>query len=331
MSTHTTVQVLGRPGWPTCTTKPGATRWSASLAGPAAPGGSGPGQCARARESRDEDLCRQTEKGDQGWLRSTPCIAACSRPTRLAMPRPWLRWRGRCTASWQPQPPIWARCGPGSGFMRPHRSQRQAAADTCEEPGPTPARRLRSRAARPHVEMSVQMRKLTAAASVSLGTVEPPAQEARPSGNGRRQVFAASSRLGWGASQPSPTDGPDEDHRCWPRQDNGYLPAAGLAALLPVASLGPDLPCTDDPGLFFAESPDDVETAKAVCRECPARAVCLAGALKRREPVDPRRSHRIRVAQRHPSAPITELPLALIPTATVPLFSPCTSRPCPRW
>jgi WhiB family transcriptional regulator, redox-sensing transcriptional regulator len=84
--------------------------------------------------------------------------------------------------------------------------------------------------------MSVQMRKLTAAASVSLGTVEPPAQE------------------------------------------------AGLAALLPVASLGPDLPCTDDPELFFAESPDDVETAKAVCRECPARDVCLAGALKRREP-----------------------------------------------
>src|SRR5215470_5706589 len=59
--------------------------------------------------------------------------------------------------------------------------------------------------------------------------------------------------------------------------------AAGLPAPLPVARIGPDLPCTDDPELFFAESPDDVETARALCRECPARAVCLAGALKRRE------------------------------------------------
>jgi WhiB family redox-sensing transcriptional regulator len=44
------------------------------------------------------------------------------------------------------------------------------------------------------------------------------------------------------------------------------------------------LPCTDDPDLFFAESPDDVETAKDLCRSCPARVVCLAGALERREP-----------------------------------------------
>jgi len=58
---------------------------SAPLAGTAAAGGSGPGQCAWACESRDERLCRQPEKGDQGWLRSTPCTAACSRPTRLAM------------------------------------------------------------------------------------------------------------------------------------------------------------------------------------------------------------------------------------------------------
>jgi WhiB family redox-sensing transcriptional regulator len=44
------------------------------------------------------------------------------------------------------------------------------------------------------------------------------------------------------------------------------------------------LPCTDDPEVFFAESPDEVETAKALCRECPARATCLAGASERREP-----------------------------------------------
>jgi WhiB family redox-sensing transcriptional regulator len=45
-----------------------------------------------------------------------------------------------------------------------------------------------------------------------------------------------------------------------------------------------NVPCADDPELFFAESPGDVERAKALCRECPARAACLAGALKRREP-----------------------------------------------
>jgi len=47
-------------------------------------------------------------------------------------------------------------------------------------------------------------------------------------------------------------------------------------------SLG--LPCTEDPELFFAESPQDVEQAKAMCRECRARLACLAGALERSEP-----------------------------------------------
>ena len=44
------------------------------------------------------------------------------------------------------------------------------------------------------------------------------------------------------------------------------------------------LPCTEDPDLFFAESPRDVEQAKAMCRGCQARLACLAGALERREP-----------------------------------------------
>jgi WhiB family transcriptional regulator, redox-sensing transcriptional regulator len=52
---------------------------------------------------------------------------------------------------------------------------------------------------------------------------------------------------------------------------------------VPVPS-GPMLPCTDDPDLFFAESPDDVESAKDLCRACPARLACLAGALERQEP-----------------------------------------------
>ena len=57
-------------------------------------------------------------------------------------------------------------------------------------------------------------------------------------------------------------------------------PVVGATAL-PV---GLDLPCTEDPELFFAESPQDVEQAKAMCRDCRARIACLTGALERREP-----------------------------------------------
>jgi WhiB family redox-sensing transcriptional regulator len=45
------------------------------------------------------------------------------------------------------------------------------------------------------------------------------------------------------------------------------------------------LPChLVDPEVFFAEAPADVEAAKALCRDCPVREECLAGALDRREP-----------------------------------------------
>ena len=45
------------------------------------------------------------------------------------------------------------------------------------------------------------------------------------------------------------------------------------------------LPChLVDPDLFFAESPADVERAKALCLDCPLRPQCLTGALERREP-----------------------------------------------
>jgi len=55
----------------------------------------------------------------------------------------------------------------------------------------------------------------------------------------------------------------------------------GVRAVVPVDL---DLPCTRDPELFFAESPEDVEQAKAMCRGCGARLACLAGAIERREP-----------------------------------------------
>jgi WhiB family redox-sensing transcriptional regulator len=61
----------------------------------------------------------------------------------------------------------------------------------------------------------------------------------------------------------------------------GEFMLAEPAGTLPV---GLDLPCTEDPELFFAESPEDVETAKAMCRGCKARLACLSGALERSEP-----------------------------------------------
>ena len=49
--------------------------------------------------------------------------------------------------------------------------------------------------------------------------------------------------------------------------------------------LGQDLPChVGDPDLFFAERPDQLEQAKALCLGCPARQACLAAALERSEP-----------------------------------------------
>jgi WhiB family redox-sensing transcriptional regulator len=54
------------------------------------------------------------------------------------------------------------------------------------------------------------------------------------------------------------------------------------AATAPVDAV---LPCGTSPAdLWFAESPADVEAAKALCLPCPLREVCLAGALERREP-----------------------------------------------
>ncbi len=46
-----------------------------------------------------------------------------------------------------------------------------------------------------------------------------------------------------------------------------------------------ELPCrVEDPDLWFAENPADLETAKTLCATCPIRLTCLAEALQRREP-----------------------------------------------
>jgi WhiB family redox-sensing transcriptional regulator len=53
----------------------------------------------------------------------------------------------------------------------------------------------------------------------------------------------------------------------------------------PQSAREESLPCLiEDPELWFAESPADVEAAKALCTRCPLQEACLAGALERREP-----------------------------------------------
>ncbi|MBK6873525.1 MAG: WhiB family transcriptional regulator [Kineosporiaceae bacterium] len=64
-----------------------------------------------------------------------------------------------------------------------------------------------------------------------------------------------------------------------------------LTALLDAVDRDEDARCeaafpcrVNDAELWFAESPADVEQAKALCLDCPVRSACLAGALERREP-----------------------------------------------
>jgi WhiB family transcriptional regulator, redox-sensing transcriptional regulator len=46
-----------------------------------------------------------------------------------------------------------------------------------------------------------------------------------------------------------------------------------------------DIPCrVMEPDLWFADSPAELDRAKQLCQDCPARIACLAGALDRREP-----------------------------------------------
>jgi WhiB family redox-sensing transcriptional regulator len=63
------------------------------------------------------------------------------------------------------------------------------------------------------------------------------------------------------------------------------LPADSASSYSDESVLAADLPCrAADPDLFFAESPADLERAKTLCADCPARIACLASALERQEP-----------------------------------------------
>jgi WhiB family redox-sensing transcriptional regulator len=64
------------------------------------------------------------------------------------------------------------------------------------------------------------------------------------------------------------------------------LDPIGIDSWDPLSKQCPeDLPCrVEDAGLWFAETPAQLEQAKAFCHACPARLTCLSGALERREP-----------------------------------------------
>jgi WhiB family transcriptional regulator, redox-sensing transcriptional regulator len=70
------------------------------------------------------------------------------------------------------------------------------------------------------------------------------------------------------------------------REQWGGDPVPDLGTLLDAAPrAGLDLPCrSGDADLWFAEAPAELERAKALCGQCPVRAECLAGALRREEP-----------------------------------------------
>ncbi len=67
----------------------------------------------------------------------------------------------------------------------------------------------------------------------------------------------------------------------WAAQRPRTTASATLRQQLAVAA---ELPCRSAPELFFAEKPEDVERARALCGGCPLRAACLDGALQRGEP-----------------------------------------------
>ena len=90
------------------------------------------------------------------------------------------------------------------------------------------------------------------------------------------------------ATQRDPGEGKPGGHLL------AYAPRAGQARSAYARAAVPqplrravtvaELPCRSDPELFFADAPEDVRLAKALCGLCPVRQACLAGALQRREP-----------------------------------------------
>ncbi|BAH54691.1 WhiB family transcriptional regulator [Rhodococcus opacus] len=61
--------------------------------------------------------------------------------------------------------------------------------------------------------------------------------------------------------------------------------STATSGFVQIVSARGDLPCrVDDPDLWFADSPTELEQAKALCASCPIRSRCLDAALDRGEP-----------------------------------------------
>ena len=79
-------------------------------------------------------------------------------------------------------------------------------------------------------------------------------------------------------------DRPTSHRRPGLPRTGGFAPEAAAHPGGPAPVRRP-LPCrVEDPELWFAESPAQLELAKSLCADCPVRSACLAGALDRAEP-----------------------------------------------
>ena len=79
-------------------------------------------------------------------------------------------------------------------------------------------------------------------------------------------------------------DRPTSHRRSGLPRTGGSTPRRPHPPLSPAPVRRP-LPCrVEDPDLWFAESPGELELAKGFCGSCPVRQTCLAGALDRAEP-----------------------------------------------
>lgn len=65
---------------------------------------------------------------------------------------------------------------------------------------------------------------------------------------------------------------------------NRRVATAPGAWLQPQRDADTALACSAAPDLFFAERPEQIRQARALCLQCPARGPCLDGALQRAEP-----------------------------------------------
>ena len=70
------------------------------------------------------------------------------------------------------------------------------------------------------------------------------------------------------------------------RRVRSARPPADAAPQLERRRASLTFPCqVPGPDLWFADAPADLELAKTLCADCPARLECLAGALDRQEPL----------------------------------------------